>query len=189
MIVFSYPEMTEERLILNTTYSFFQSAAFAPDGKTIAIAEARNFLFYGYGRVVIVDLESGKIVQSFNVPTGLVFSLAYSPDGKTLAAGTANGFEMHFGYHGGEVLFYNIVKRKVESQIDPKVRDIDCLAYSKDGSQLAIGGGGGGACIFRVSEARLIRLPIDQWVGGSGVCTLSFSKDGRRTCWSVSQAN
>src|SRR5665213_153851 len=65
--VFRYPEWTEKVIVPNTTSSPSQAIAFAPDGKTIAIAEMRtNFFLQAYGRVIIVAVDDGRIVHSFD---------------------------------------------------------------------------------------------------------------------------
>ena len=54
---------------------------FAPDGKTLAVADRESLRLY--------DVDSGR--ERCWVSCGWVRSLAYSPDGKTLAAGLRYG--------------------------------------------------------------------------------------------------
>jgi WD40 repeat protein len=84
---------------IGTTYyegpEFVWSAAFSPDGKTLASASI-------LGTILLWDVQTGKrtaTLQRFN-PRGReedinqAYSVAFSPDGKVLAAGTGRGIRL-----------------------------------------------------------------------------------------------
>jgi WD40 repeat protein len=67
------------------------SAAFAPDGKTLAVPLGNLRRENKQpGEVVLWDLNTLRRVATLQGHTGEVFSVAFSPDGKTLASGSSD---------------------------------------------------------------------------------------------------
>jgi WD40 repeat protein len=62
------------------------AAGFAPDGKTIGLAQGAGEIEGGVGKVFLVDAKSGKKLQEIPAHQGGVVALAFAPDGQLLAS-------------------------------------------------------------------------------------------------------
>lgn len=105
---------------------------------------------------------------------GAIEALAYSPDGKSLALGTERG-----------VLLLDSADGRVIARIDDRSGAAD-LAYSADGSLLAVRHHSGGVTIWRLPERVLqatLTLP-DAWVEAT-----AFAPDGSAVATGVDERN
>ena len=138
------------------------SVAFAPDGKTVAVA--------GHKEVRLLDAGTGQVLKTLSGPSDAVRAVAYSPDGKLLAA--AGGAPSR----GGEVVLWDPVSGERARTIEGHRDYVYAAAFSPTGRFLAT-----------ASYDRAIRL----WYPGTGkeraklsehldaVFALAFSPDGR----------
>jgi Tol biopolymer transport system component len=66
------------------------SVAFSPDGKTLASGGGYFSADLKPGEIMLWDVGTGQLRDSFKGHAGGVWSVAFSPDGKTLASGSAD---------------------------------------------------------------------------------------------------
>jgi WD40 repeat protein len=117
--------------------SIVNSIAFSPDGELLLVANG------GYGTVTagqsnicteltIWEISTGRTYWSWSV-TGRIGAVAFSPDSRLLAALALEGRVSMFDVHARQALHdigdYGLVPY------------LPCLAFSPDGSRLAVGGG------------------------------------------------
>ena len=138
------------------------SVAFAPDGKTVAVA--------GHKEVRVVDAATGEVRKTLSGPSDAVRAVAFSPDGKLLAA--AGGSPSR----GGEVVLWDAASGERARTIEGHRDYVYAAAFSPTGRFLATG-----------SYDKAIRL----WYPGTGkeraklsehldaVFALAFSPDGK----------
>jgi serine/threonine protein kinase/WD40 repeat protein len=107
-----------------------ESLAFSPDGKRLA---AGGYAADGSsGAVRVWSVQTGELVLSFdNIVTG-VMCVRFSPDGKVLASTNAD-----------TVKLWNAETGKLIKELEGP-SSIKGLSFSRDGKQLAAGGGGFG---------------------------------------------
>jgi WD40 repeat protein len=96
---------------------WFQSAVFAPDGKSLAIAA---------DGLCLLEWPSGKKLRTWKGHSG---ALAFSPDGKTLAVGSNQTVNLWNTATGDKLHSF------------PCFQWIQSLAFSSDGKTLAVGSG------------------------------------------------
>jgi hypothetical protein len=105
--------------------------AFAPDGKTVALAGLG-------GNVQLWDVGTGKLLEPLKGHSGAILSLAFSPDSRTLASGSTDQ----------TVRLWNFETRRELLQLDSghvAFHEVWSLAFSADGKRLIAGGGQGTA--------------------------------------------
>ncbi|GAA0243999.1 Hsp70 family protein [Cryptosporangium japonicum] len=114
---------------LKTTdgYSSFDHLTFSPDGTRLAVTNSYD--------VVVFDVGSGKVVDTFEGHTGSINTLAFSPDGTVLAsAGNDN-----------RILLWDLVAHRElttaltghQKKTGDSTNSITGLAFSADGNHLA----------------------------------------------------
>jgi WD40 repeat protein len=134
--------------------------AFSPDGKLIITAAGPEN--GTSGEVKFWDAETGKEVASLPPQKAAARCVTFTPDGRTLAVAC-----------GPEVKFWHVpslIEQKSWKQTGPVSR----LAYSADGTMLAVGQGGG-VMVFDVASGR--ERTTLQGLNGA-VSSLSFAPDG-----------
>jgi WD40 repeat protein len=123
------PALSRKREIvweaLPTTLQPVLAVAFSPDGTKLAIARGN--------RVIVESLSDGSRIATFSAEQDLVSSLAWSPDGQQLA----------WGGHGhvrlGQIPSDGLPAEPIT--FEPVTERAVALAFSPDGSRLAVGAG------------------------------------------------
>ncbi len=135
--------------------------AFAPDGRTLAVATMRD------GRVLFWNLAEGRVSRRLHAP-GPVVNLAFSPDGRFLVTG---GREPDFTMN-----LWDLNTGRCRCRLAGSVGFVKALAFSKAGDRLASAGVcEGGARLWDVRSGTLGRVIEGHALGTTG---LSFSPDG-----------
>ena len=107
---------------------FVECVAFAPDGKTLAMASAG-------ATVQLWDVATGKLRATLRGHSSAVLAVAFAPDGRTLASGGADQ----------TVRLWNVETRRELMQLDPgtvRLGKVQSLDFSADGTQLLAAGSG-----------------------------------------------
>ncbi len=152
--------------------------AFAPDGRSLALAEADA----GNLTVSVWDLATGHVRHRFTRPGHrLYFALTFSPDGKKLAAGSWDAERPNFR-------LWDLETGKEVPGCNPD-HWVNSIAFSPDGARVALGSGGdpGKLCVsvWDLATAREVhRFPMP---GSESVC--AFSPSGRFLAAGASSVN
>jgi WD40 repeat protein len=142
--------------------------AYSPDGKRVAVVGATGMAIH------LIDLEKGEVARSFQ-HAHVVFAVAFSPDGKQIVGG---------GYDSEKNVYF---ARLWEVETGAELRrfpfgngGIRCLAYSPDGTTLAIGGDGGNPPAVRLFDpataGEKLKIPFPD---AYNVRSVAFSPDGK----------
>ena len=153
------------------------SVAFSPDGNILA-SGGRG------GRVLLWDVNTGRLKQFMRRHAGAVWGIAFSPDGDTLAAAT----------EGGYVYIYDVgnlkrVQRKHRLRAHP-VRAWS-VAFSPDGQFIASGGGDAFVRVWDHETGRIKKTlrgheeQVFSVAFGAGDTLASGSADGTVRIWDV----
>ena len=166
--------------------TMFFSAAFSPDGKTVALAGGMNRRRGGVvAGVHFWDVATGDEIRRLDniVPvdatrrmSGMVPSLAYAPDGRTLAL-----------LADGKLILVELATNKVRMTVTvgpaPDQRQeqmneipVGAVAFSPDGRTLAVGGSDGTLRRFEVRSGRELPPLTGHAVGIVG---LGYTADGK----------
>jgi WD40 repeat protein/serine/threonine protein kinase len=164
----------QELCVLKPENGAFDSVAFSPDGKTLAVADR------GSKSVRFWDLAEKKWLGSLPVGTSTA-RLHYSPDGRMLALLHPDGAQLwdvtrrvHLQTFAGHT-FRNYSSPTDESEA------MTALAFSPDGRLLATCGRDGTAKLHDVRSGKTLRTLTAVPAGysfGSGLYDLAFSPDG-----------
>ena len=136
--------------------------AFAPDGSTVAAVTA--------GGLVRFDVATGA--TRGEIPVSGTENFRFSGDGKLIAAAR--------GWLGGADVW--------DVETGKSVRSVDAagqtssdfaVAWSSDGSMLALGGYGTPRTVVRIVDVRTGTLLRELDLGGTGASGLEFSQDGK----------
>src|SRR5262249_47535317 len=71
--------------------TMIEQAAFAPDGKTLALACGKPYNIAAPEQLRLLDARNLKELASQLIPNGGTWAVAFSPDGRTLATGDRGG--------------------------------------------------------------------------------------------------
>jgi WD40 repeat protein len=100
----------------------YSPPAFSPDGRTLAVIEV--------GEVSLWEVASGQSRGRLKGPMW-AHALAFSPNGRFLAVGT---------YPEAPVVLWDLSASRIVGQLRNDVGHVDTLAFSPDGSRLALAG-------------------------------------------------
>jgi WD40 repeat protein len=154
----------QERATLLQRKLWMRAVAFAPDGQTLAVGS-------GDKTVRLFNLAARKQRAVLKGHTRPVVSLAFSPDGKRLVSGAADKQGVH---EGGEAkLWDTATNREMLTLALP--RGAGCLAYSPDGSTVALGCQEGSIRLWNTATGNVRRIFQQQNV----VRALAFAPDGK----------
>lgn len=151
------------------------AVAFSHDGKFLAIA--------GDAFVALIEASSGNVLRS-DCGTKAVNCLAFSPDDSILALGEVGGRVALHDVQTGELL-HSAVRRAAEGRQDEfedctREADVCTIAFSPDGSLLAVVGGSCSPALLS-SITCVVALEVklagyeDNFVSSTSVC---FAPDG-----------
>jgi RNA polymerase sigma factor (sigma-70 family) len=148
--------------------------ALAPDGKTLALAEA-------FGRVVyLLDTASGKEIRQLQAPEAGVSYLAFGPDGRTLVVVCSDGSVQTWNLAGG------IRQAELPAWGSAMARNgvvaagREAVALSPDGKWLARVEPEGSPALMELATGQLAPLPETR---AKGVYLFAFSPDSRTLAW------
>ncbi len=136
---------------------YITSLAISPDGKSVA-AQSRD------ATVKLWDIGTGEAVQSFKGHDHGMISIAISPDGKIIAGKSYRLIILWYVKTGGQL-----------TTINDKY-DITALAFSPDGSLLAVGDEKG---IISLADFASREVVKEMDGHARSVNSLSFSPDGK----------
>jgi len=130
---------------------FIESAgAWSPDGRRFAfpvVAEGDN-------RVLIVDVDSGRVQERLDPQVGEITSLSWSPDGKRLAySGIAQGVD--------DLYLYELDGGRVTRLTDDRYADLQPTWSPDGGSLLFVSDRGEGGDLAALQYARLGLFVLD----------------------------
>jgi RNA polymerase sigma factor (sigma-70 family) len=145
---------------LDANHSGIDDIAFAPDGRSVALATADP-------SVQLWDLTTAKLLRRF--PPGkenLIMRAVFSPDGKLLAAGSRHG-----------VLLWDPATGEDRGRLDAKMGAVVGLAFTPDGRSVLAVGEDGKVRIWDVAGRTL-----QQTLDGHGFIgrSMALSRDGKR---------
>ena len=133
------------------------SIAISPDGKEILTGGTNN-------SVRLVDIQTQKILQSFESHTNLVTSVVFAPDGKTILTGSKDRTARLWDVQTGRTI--NIMTGHTD--------EIYGVAFSPDGKQVLTGSRDETARLWDAQTGKEVRVfNVSSWVYG-----VAFSPDG-----------
>jgi WD40 repeat protein len=97
-------------LFKSNNYVYNMKVAYSPDGGVVAVASLYDFPASDIYSMLLIDLDSGNELVSFEVPVipsmggNPLFTLAFSNDGKLLATGSAIGIKIWDTTTGEELI-------------------------------------------------------------------------------------
>ncbi|MCP2340251.1 WD40 repeat domain-containing serine/threonine protein kinase [Actinomadura rupiterrae] len=139
------------------------SAAFSPDGRSLAVGVFRFGKNVSIdGRVRVWDVASRRLSFTTPMTNGFIDEPAFSPDSRTLAYGA-----------GKSIRLWDVVQRKESGTIEAG-RSVDAVAFSPDGGTIAATGPKTQVGTWDLASRTKRR---DLAGGTSG--RLAFSRDGR----------
>jgi WD40 repeat protein len=152
------PSIDEEGLDIGDErlYSWVQSVAFSPDGRTLASAGPDR-------RVHLWDVDRRRHLGSLTGHTEDVHSVTFSPDGRTLASG---GLDQ-------AVILWDVSDQRQVATLSGHADWVRALAFSRDGRTLASSGADGSVFLWDP------RGPPSLTGHRDTVQTVAFSPDGR----------
>jgi WD40 repeat protein len=147
-----------ELLNLAGNFSQLQSLAYSPDGRWLAVGQAKG--------VQLWDAASGREVRTLTGPRDLVTAVAFSPDGQQVAAGGRENLLWLWDAQTGRCLH----------TLAGHTGSVDSLAFTPDGTRLASAGLDRTVRFWEVGSGR--ELPALRRVLGRPI-QLAFSPQGQ----------
>lgn len=145
------------------------SAAFSPDGHTLAIGGSVSP--YGDGGPVIElwNVNTHKFIRSIFSQASIVYSVSFSADGKLLADG---------GWSPSKLEVWNVANGQQVASLPTGLNTVSCVKFAPTGAVLAAGGytGTNGLEIWDTSNAKLLH---SLKTAATEVNSVSFSPDGK----------
>lgn len=133
--------------------------AFSADGRNVAIGMSEKV-------VELIDVVTGRTLQSIPFPKGPIGLMALSPDGTMLVATTGNG----------EIYGWNLLNQQLLTYNESHSSEVVSLSFSPDGKTLATGSVDRTIKVWDIASGKRLRTIIGH---GGWVTTLDFSTDGR----------
>jgi WD40 repeat protein len=155
------PEQTlEKRLTTIDHRSEVTSVTFSPDGRLLAYGSADN-------RVRLWDVQSGRLLKSFEGHTQSVTSVAFSADGLMLASGSEDK----------TIRLWDIDSKTFLKTFEGHRGVVNSIAFHPEGNLLASSSNGGTIRLWNIRSGELLRKPF-KWQVRS-MRTVAFSPDGK----------
>lgn len=145
------------------------AVAYHPQGKVLATASAD-------GRVLLWEVETGRLLRTFPEQGPRILHLVYSPDGERLATAAEGGTLTLWDANSGTVL----------AALRGHRHAVTAAAFSPDGKRLASAGEDGTVRLWETyagPEGRLLAQEADVVAG------LSFSPDGESLAFATMQGS
>lgn len=137
--------------------------AFTPDGKLIA-ANTRDATRWGH-KIVLRDLETGKVVTELRDERLAATRITFSADGKLLASAGAR-----------KIHIWDVAMRKLLHTIDGHKKSIQSICFSPNGKMLASGSSDDTVRVWNVQTGKMDReIEAEQ----DGVFAVAYSPSGR----------
>ncbi len=143
-------------------------AAFSPDGKSLATADAKNI-------VHVWDAKTGKEQLTLGGHTGAVLTVVLPPsDGEWPVTGGADGVVISWPQESGKV--FTLEKSRWYRDLEKQKRLPRSLAYSPDGKFLLVG--------YDDSSVQLLKANTGEHISSTtcntlAVSALAFTPDGK----------
>ena len=176
---------------------------FSPDGKLLAWSECVSTLENPCGseHIIVADISSGNVLPVLPIaaqsPAGLSVTLAFSPDSSMLAVGVVSDTQFLNNQLGGIVYLFHVDSRHDTDALLASVSlgsagsgstsqpsgDVTAVAFSPDGSLLAIAGDQDGigsqgqVLCWNVAQRRFTGASLRESDGS--ISAEAFSPDGR----------
>ncbi len=153
--------------------------AVAPDGRSVAVAVARDTKGARITSIRVVGVPSGKTMSTWTLKQGIdVWSLAFTPDGKALAGGIG-GLRDAIFY--GEVAVWNPETGQEIRSFKGHPNPVMSLAFSRNGHVLASASGTYGAPtgevrLWEFESGRLLHTLTEP---NLAIVTVAFSPDDK----------
>ncbi len=135
--------------------------------RCVAISSDNRLLAAGMddSTVMVWNLTSGAILQTFQGPTLPVNAADFSPDSRLLVAGSEDGSLHVWDVYAGTLLY----------TLPGQSGAVKSVAFSPDGNTIASGTQGGNIVIWRLG----VSIPERVMPAGGAVLSLDLSPDGR----------
>jgi serine/threonine protein kinase len=146
--------------------------AFAPDSITLAVGG-------GPGGIHLWDTATGRIsaVLPLSSSTPQVNAVAFSPDGTIVAAGDLNGKTYLWDTATGKLTAtLTDPARHAEKPADPTGHEVNSVAFSPDGTTLAVADLNGSTYLWDIATGKITATLTDPSI--TGAISVAFSPDG-----------